>query len=347
MGGVPAYAAVSQSVELAKTLRGARGAHGFVNGVLQNLRRRGGALTFPDVASDPVGYLGSWGSHPEWIVRRWIERYGVAEATALVEMNNRRPELYLRVVGITAAEALERLMAAGIEAESVPFSPDSLMLKDAARIADAFAAAPVAVQDPAAALVVTAATFDPDTLVADLCASPGGKTLGIAGGSGRFVLAADLSAERLARLRQNVERLAPLPVGIIVADARRPPLRQAEQVLVDAPCTGTGTLRRHPDGRWRIDERALQSLAVLQAELLTAAAALIPPGGLLVYSTCSLEPEENEHQVEAFLQAHSGFRLEPVEGVDPGAVNAAGMLSVQPQAFGVDGAFAARLRRVA
>jgi 16S rRNA (cytosine967-C5)-methyltransferase len=345
MDGVPPYAAVSQSVELARSLR-ARGAFGFVNGGLQNLRRRRATLTFPDAAADPVGYLSAWGSHPRWLVERWVARWGAADAARLVEANNRRPALYLRAVGADAAESAAALAAAGIATEPVAFSPESLLLTEPARTIEALGAAPVVVQDPAAALVVRAAAAGPNSVVADMCAAPGGKALGLAA-TAKFVVAADVSPNRVMRLRENARRHPGLPLGVVVADARRPALRAADVVLLDAPCSGTGTLRRHPDARWRIDPAALVELAQLQAELLRAAASIVAPGGVLVYATCSLEPEENEHQVEAFLEANPEFGVEPVTGVVADAIDAAGRLYILPQTFGVDGAFAARLRRAA
>jgi 16S rRNA (cytosine967-C5)-methyltransferase len=135
-------------------------------------------------------------------------------------------------------------------------------------------------------------------------------------------------------------------VGAVVADGRHPPFRAADAVLLDAPCTGTGTFRRHPDGRWRVGTEDLAALAALQAELLEAAAPLVRPGGLLVYSTCSLEREENEERVDEFLARHPEFEPAPPDGAVPAQVlDAAGRLCVLPQRQGVDGAFAARLRR--
>lgn len=133
---------------------------------------------------------------------------------------------------------------------------------------------------------------------------------------------------------------------MVVADAMMPPFAAADMVFIDAPCTGTGTLRRHPDGRWRVTPAALDSLARLQAEILHAGAGLVRRGGLMVYATCSLEPEENEAQVEAFLERQPGFSREPHEGaVAPALLDAKGSLRVTPQRQGVDGAYAVRLRR--
>jgi 16S rRNA (cytosine967-C5)-methyltransferase len=357
MASVPAYAAVSQSVELARWA-GAAKAAGFVNGVLNGLRRGAAGLTFPSFEEDAVAHLTTWGSHPRWLVERWIGCFGVDAARRIVEANNRRPALYLRTAG-PAVETLQAVLAeGGIETERLDFAPDALRLVTAERLGDALAASAVIVQDPAAGLVVRAARPRAGDRVVDVCAAPGGKAIALAAGTGAgvpaVVVAADVSAARLARLAANVARLHGVqgtgvrrraPIELVVADARTPPLRAAELVLIDAPCTGTGTLRRHPDGRWRIGPADLAALAALQAELLEAAAPIVAPGGVLVYATCSIEAEENGRQVETFLDRHPEFEEEPVTGVDRRALDGAGRLAVLPHVFGVDGAFAARLRR--
>jgi 16S rRNA (cytosine967-C5)-methyltransferase len=263
----------------------------------------------------------------------------------LVDANNQRPELYLRPVGIAVDRAIELLGEAGIDAEPVAFSPRSLRVAAPATALQAMAVVPSIVQDPAAALVVDFARAEPGATVLDLCAAPGGKAVGLADDGAR-VVAADLSQRRLARVRENSARLG-LSVGLVRADGRQPPFRAADLVLLDAPCTGTGTLRRHPDGRWVVDEPRLASLVQLQRELLAAAAPLVREGGHLVYSTCSLEHEENEAQVEAFLAEHPDFRNDPATGaVHPELSNRDGFLQCLPHERGVDGSFAARLRRI-
>jgi 16S rRNA (cytosine967-C5)-methyltransferase len=349
MRSVPAYAAVSQTVELARAAAG-QGAARLANGVLQGLRRLLEAKPlpelFPDPGRDPVEYLSTWGSHPRWLIERWVRNFGVEETRALVEANNRRPELYLRPVGVTREEAAARLAAAGMEAEAVGFAPDSLRLLPPADIVAALETAPAVVQDPAAGLVVRYGAVPRGAVVADLCAAPGGKAMALAA-EARYLAAADLGFRRLVRLRENIARLPDLAVGAVLADARRPPFRPVDMVLIDVPCTGTGTLRRHPDGRWRIARKDLESLVALQREILDAAAEVVRPGGLLLYSTCSLEPEENEEQVNAFQERHPDFQLEPPAPglLQPALLDDAGQLVVLPQAMGVDGAFAARLRR--
>lgn len=346
MGSVPPYAAISQSVELARAA-GVGRAGGLVNGVLHALDRARADLAYPDPERDPLAYLTTWGSHPAWMVERWIERWGVEAATAIVERDNTRPQLFLRPVGIGVDDAAARLAEGGISTERIPFAPESLRLLPPATAQQALALVPAVVQDPAAALVVRYAAVPAEARVLDLCSAPGGKAAGVAGG-GAFVVAADLSARRLARLRQNVTRLElGASVAPVVADARIPPFAPADFVFLDAPCTGTGTLRRHPDGRWRIGPAELADLVELQREILDAAAPLVRPGGTLLYSTCSLEREENEEQVSGFLARHPEFVRAPVADMDPSVLDDDGQLLVLPHRHGVDGAFASRLRRVA
>lgn len=343
MGSVPPYAAVSQSVELVR-MAGAPYAAGLVNGILQNMQRRP-QFRFPDFGHAPVDHLESWGSHPRWLVQRWVGRWGRDEARTLVEADNRRPELYVRPLGISVQEARARLAGAEIQAETVDFAPDSLRILAPATAAQALAVVPAVVQDPSAALVVRYADVPEGATVIDLAAAPGGKAMGLAARAGR-VAAADMSLRRMGRVVQNAERLGwGERVGAVVADGRRPPFRAVDAVLLDAPCTGTGTFRRHPDGRWRVTEDDLAALVRLQDQLLAAAAGLVKPGGLLVYSTCSLEREENELRIETFLAGRPGWTREASGAVDGALLDPAGHLCVLPQRQGVDGAFAARLRR--
>jgi 16S rRNA (cytosine967-C5)-methyltransferase len=353
MGGVPSYAAVSQSVELARSVAGGRTA-GFVNGVLQSLRRTGDASTFPAFDDDPAGHLSTWGSHPRWLVERWLARLGAEDAGRLVEANNLAPHLYLRVLGdVDAGQAA--LRAAGVTVEAVCAAPRSFRLLSGG-LADALDAAPVIVQDPAAGWVADFVQPPAGARIVDIAAAPGGKAMALASaeppGRPALVVAADLSEARLARLLANIARLgrpAPrglggMPVAALVADGLVPPFRDADVVLLDAPCTGTGTLRRHADGRWRLGPGDVGVLARLQSRLLAEASSRVRGDGLLIYATCSLEREENEDQVAAFLENHPDFELDPPAGV-PASMLDDGMLRLLPHVHGWDGAFAARLRR--
>jgi 16S rRNA (cytosine967-C5)-methyltransferase len=232
--------------------------------------------------------------------------------------------------------------------EPVPGAPDALRITGDVSVTEVLAAIPSIVQDPAAGLVARYAGFR-DGLIADLCAAPGGKAIAIADGlAGGRVLATDLSPSRIQRLIENKNRLALQTVSVAVADARFPILKDADGVLLDAPCTGTGTFRRHPDGKWRIQPSDLANLVELQRELLTAAASIVRPGGMLVYSTCSIETEENEQQVAGFLARQNGaFRLAPPSSWhEPSQLNEEGMLVMLPHRHGFDGAFAARMERI-
>ena len=212
---------------------------------------------------------------------------------------------------------------------------------------------PGVIQDPAASLVVDYVSPPAGALVADLCAAPGGKALALSEAAGR-VLAADLSERRLARVSEGERRLSGRMASVrrrskkrvwaVAADALRPPLRTADVVLVDVPCSGTGSFRRHPDGRWRIGEDAIGALAGLQRSILEGAASVVPRGGLLVYATCALEHEENWGQVEDFLTRHPDFRIEAGPAPDR-LLDGKGCLVVLPHESGFDGAFAARMRR--
>ena len=345
MGGVPDYAAVSQSVDQVRRTR-SRAAAGLVNAVLRKVARtpRDQSL-FPSPQTDPKGYLTTWGSHPEWLVRRWMHVLGARAARALVEANNREPDLYIRPVGVDRGEAVRLLAAAGLgpaDTEVRDTTGRCIRLQRGTNPARALEVVPGVIQDPAASLVVDFAAPDPGTLVADLCAAPGGKALALSDAAGG-VVATDISPRRLARVAEGAARLG-ARVWPVAADARFPPLCEAATVLIDAPCTGTGTFRRNPDGRWRVRVADIAGLAAAQRAILAGAASVVPRGGLLVYATCTLEPEENWLQVESFLARHPGFRVEPGSG-PARFLDDRGCLRVLPHESGFDGAFAARLRR--
>ncbi len=339
---IPAHAAVSTSVALGRDA-GGKPAAGFINAVL---RRVASAARTPAVAADgdDAARLARSHSHPEWLVRRWIERFGSDGARALLERNNTRPALVLQGARASLDDLRRRWESGGIAVTPAPYGAG--LTTDRTRPGDlpGFAQGDFVVQDPAQALVAWFADMPADAIVYDACAAPGGKTIAI-GRSVRAVVAADVSRVRARRLAENVARAGSGREHVVVADARRPPLRDAAAVLVDAPCLGTGTFARHPDARWRVSIEALAVLAEAQAGLLEAAAAAVGPGGLLVYATCSLEPEENEQQVERLLARHPEFHREPCEGFPAALVSAKGDLMILPHRHGMDGGYAARLRR--
>jgi len=346
MDGVPPYAAVSQTVEQARGRVGA-GVASLVNGVLRSVQRRGeDPDLFPRFEDDPTGFLTRWGSHPRWLVERWLARWPPDEVRALVEGNNRIPALYVRPLGIGVEEARARLRRAGIEADPVEDGSGCLRLEEGTDPEAALQAIPALVQDPASAHVVRYAAPKPGSRVADLCAAPGGKALALLPASS-YLLAADRSPARLRRIAESGDRLG-VPrnrIGIVAARAEAPPAGGFDLVLLDVPCTGTGTLGRHPDARWRLKPSAPERMSRVQWRILEGGARAVAPGGLLVYATCTLEPEENEVTVSRFLARHPAFRLEPPAEEMGDLLDEAGRLRVLPQETGFDGAFAVRMRK--
>lgn len=375
MKTVPPYAAVSESVQAAKRDRRSRAAAGLVNAALRKLAATPPA--FPRADEDLESFLATWGSHPRWLVRRWLRDLGPREARRVVLANNEEPATHLRPLpepgGSTRPESAQRLEDAGFAATSGPGG--TVRLGRGVDPRAALRTVQAVVQDPAASRVADYAAPAPGSLVIDLCAAPGGKALalgGVVGGAAADggaassaatdttsgpaasgpagVVAADASPARLARVADALDRLRRMggapKVWPVAADARRPPIRTADMALLDAPCSATGVIRRRPDARWRLSEDRLRALAELQRELLRSAAAVVPPGGLLVYATCSIEPEENGSQVSDFLSRNPDFRMEP--GPAPESLlDDAGCLAVLPAGGpdGHDGAFAARMRR--
>ena len=337
---VPDYAAVSQAVEQARDA-GLGRASGLVNAVLRSASRSGDDPTlFPDPEADPAGHLAAWGSHPRWLVERWLARWSFDDVKRLLEVANTRPPLHVVPLDGRLEHAARRLEAAGADVRilDVPGSVEvsGLSPERCLQEVDGF------VQDPAASLVCRYAAPGLGARVADLCAAPGGKALYLARRAG-YLLAMDASWARLRVLRENVARTG-LPVGVVQGRAEAPPVAGADLVLLDVPCTGTGTLRRHPDARWRLTPEAPRQLARVQGRILRGAAVVVPPGGILVYGTCTLEPEENGAVVEALLREHPEFEMAPPDD-ERLETEGNGWLQVLPQATGWDGAFAARLRR--
>ncbi len=346
MDSVPPYAAIAQTVELVKRRNGI-GASKLANAVLRRLDRERESLTLP-AEPDAVEALATAQSHPRWLIDRWVARWGMEETAALLVANNREAPLIARPYNIVREQLESMLESAGVTTGDAPLVPDSLVLESGVGSLTelgAFRQGLFHLQDPASTLVTRYACFASRSTVADLCAAPGGKSLEVARVAAT-VLASDLSRGRLRRVRENVARLDAPNIVPFVADALHPAVAEVDGVLLDAPCTGTGTFRRHPDARWRLRASDFATLPALQRGMLRAAASAVRPGGLLVYSTCSLELEENDEQASRFLVEHPDWTLEPPpEGVVPDTVLDGGYLRVLPQRHGTDGAFAARFRR--
>jgi 16S rRNA (cytosine967-C5)-methyltransferase len=346
MGSVPAYAAIAQTVELAKRRHGI-GASKLVNAVLRRTDRERDDLK-TTTPSDAVDALAFKYSHPRWLIARWIERWGEQDTERLLALNNAEAPIVIRPYGIVREQLEATMEAAGVHVSEAAYARDSIAISGGTTFTElgAFKNGLFFVQDPAATLVTEYAAIPIGATVADLCAAPGGKSLELARTAGT-VFAGDKSLARLQRLLANQRRLESAHLHPFVGDARNPAIKPVDAVLIDVPCTGTGTFRRHPDARWRIKVSDIAVMSALQKTIVRAAAQVVKPEGLLIYSTCSLEPEENEAQVESFLSENLNWILEPPpDGTVAPELLDRGRLHVLPHRHGTDGAFAARLRRV-
>lgn len=317
---VAPFAAVHETVEAAKAVAGARAAN-FLNAVLRRAQRETAALANELKQLQPALRL----SHPDVLFDRWSAHYGTAKALAICQWNNTPGETVLRINTVTPEKFFEQLKLAGIAAKPLSaLGHDFCILPRGVRVTEVpgYREGWFAVQDPATSLAVDFLAPQPGESILDACAAPGGKALDIAArlqGSG-FVVALERHADRLARLRENVARAGGGLIHVVQGDAAAPePARQEllaagrgeyfDGLLLDVPCSNTGVLRRRPDARWRFAEDRQKKLVETQFRILHGASALVRPGGRLVYSTCSIEPEENELLIKRWLADRYEFRL--------------------------------------
>lgn len=350
---IPHSAAVNESVEIVKRLKGEKSA-AIVNGVLRSVIRKLNAITWPDRSSEPSYYLAAVQSHPQWLVRRWIEEFGIRETGHLLEANNQRPRLTLRVnlLRTTREELEQRLAADGIRTSRSPWLPSILNVDGAFNVTTnkAFREGLFTVQDEGATMAMYLAAPSPGIRVIDLCAAPGGKSTALAElmqGRGE-IIALDKYEPKLKLIDEAAQRLGIAEViQTAIGDAITITLPPADLVIVDAPCSGLGTLSKKPDIKWKREPEDIPQLVALQRAILANAAKLVKPGGVLLYSTCTIERRENQEVVAAFLADHPEFVLEPAsEWLPKGVVTEEGFMQTLPHRHGLDGMFAARLRRV-
>ncbi|MCI0428821.1 MAG: 16S rRNA (cytosine(967)-C(5))-methyltransferase RsmB [Nitrospiraceae bacterium] len=374
---IPQSAAVNESVNLSRAIAGTAGRDwsGFVNAVLRALLRHP-PQPWPCKDSDAARAFAVRYSIPVWLSRRWVERLGVASAEAACEGVSIAPPMTLRVNQlITTREALlEKFAQVSIAAKQASVSPFGIALEEGGSVPSlpGFHEGAFYVEDEAAQLIPPLLDPQPGDIVLDACAAPGGKSTHLADlmHNKGTIYAIDRKGARLDLLRSNCRRLGVQIVVPIIGDIRQtlewvpmietagsPSVKKAravepsvDRILVDAPCSGLGVLRRHPEAKWRKDERALLRHQALQCQILEAVAPCLRPGGVLVYSTCSTEPEENEDVIERFCRTHAEFQRESVVPWLPpaarGFVTEQGALSTVGNRFSMDGFYAARLRKV-
>jgi 16S rRNA (cytosine967-C5)-methyltransferase len=373
---IPQSAAVNESVNLTRAFAGTVGRDwsGLVNAVLRSLLRHP-PEPWPSMDHDPVQALAVRYSIPGWLSRRWVERLGVAAAEAACAGVSVAPPMTLRVNQlVTTRDALlEQFAQAGIAAKQARVSPFGIMLEDGGLVPllPGFQEGAFYVEDEAAQLIPLLLDPQPGEVILDACAAPGGKSTHLADlmQNKGTIYAVDRKGTRLDLLRSNCSRLNVQIVVPIVGDIRQP--REwvslietaashvkkvnmgellVDRILVDAPCSGLGVLRRHPEAKWRKDEQALPRHQALQSQILEAVAPCLRPGGVLVYSTCSTEPEENEDVIERFCRTHIEFQRESVVRWLPpeaqGFVTEQGAFSTVGNQFSMDGFYAARLKKV-
>lgn len=357
MDKVPAPAACNEAVELAKKY-GTPGTARFVNGVLRNVVRRKDDIVFPSAEEDLVSHIALRYSHPTWLVERWLGEFGLEETTALCRANNATPRNTIRTNTLrTGRENLTKtLEQEGLTVRATRFAPEGLEISGflSLRGLPSFEAGLFQIQDESSMLAGHALSPAAGDRVLDACSAPGGKTTHLAQlmQDRGVIRALDVHPHKLDFIRENCARLGITCVEVRCGDARElagGPEDAADYVLVDAPCSGLGVLGRRPDARWRKEPAQVTALAELQGQILDGAARCVRPGGVLVYSTCTITPEENIEQVERFLQARPEFAWDDLRPFLPATLGDAelsrGYIQLLPHVHGTDGFFIARLRR--
>ena len=353
---LPDYAVVNEAVKIAKILHPDKSA--LVNAVLRNYLRRGQNIVFPSQKKNEAEYIAAFHSHPLWLVKKWIKIFGPQQTLSLCKANNELPPLTLRIntLKISRNEMKEKLIAAGFDSEETRFSPDGLVLNTSAnpiQKTDFFKTGFLRIQDEAAQLIAYLVNRESSLSILDACAGAGGKATHLAAilKNNGHIVAIDRSEERISELQQEVHRL-----GINIIKAQTVDLsaelpdsfkENFDCVLVDAPCSGLGTLRRNPEIKWRTNEKDVRAFAVAQKIILQNVSAAVKKGGRLIYCTCSLLPEENENIVDDFIKQNKNFSMcPPPESTNRKLIDHRGFFHTYPHHHNMDGFFGAIIKRL-
>jgi 16S rRNA (cytosine967-C5)-methyltransferase len=351
---IPQHAVVDTAVSIAKRSAQARRAAGFVNAVMRRATRE--TVSMPSRERNEKTFLANTLSHPRWMVERFVDWFGVENAERLMAANNDAAPnvIRLNLARGSRAEILEKLNADGFEIGAPGRAPETIVLKSAPRFeSSAYRDGLFHAQSEASQIAARMLAPHAGATVVDCAAAPGGKATHLAemvGERGR-VIAVDLNFNGLRNARELARRLRHRNVEFVCADlTAAPPFAESsiEYVLLDAPCTGLGTLREHPEIKWRLKPTDPARMAAIQSRMLEHAAALVRPGGAIVYSVCSIAPEEGEIVVDGFLARHEDFEIDhAVAGRDEfrDVIDAQGFMKTRPDVGGLDGFFAARLIR--
>lgn len=358
MDRVPPSAACNESVKLAKKY-GHGASSGFVNGVLRNIVRNRDQIKWPDPEDNPVKYLSVLHSYPMWMVARWLERYGFEFTAGLLQAGNQVPDFSVRVnrLRTNRDQLIRDLAEQGTEALPGRYLPEALILKNPSAITqlEPFRKGLIQVQDESSMLVARVLDPKPGEKVLDVCAAPGGKATHLAElmENRGMVVARDIHPHKVRLMQQAAERLRLDCIKTEEADASVfDPLHEAaaDRVLVDAPCTGLGIIRKKPDIKWARTLEECSEITGLQQKILDTCSRYVKPGGYLVYSTCTLEPEENLERIQAFLKRREEFRAVDISSQLPEALKTdtadKGYVQLYPNIHGVDGFFIAKMQRL-
>jgi 16S rRNA (cytosine967-C5)-methyltransferase len=346
---MPHYAVVNEAVEFIKKVRGDKYAN-LVNAVLRNIIRSLDAIRYPSKEDGVLQYLSVFYSHPPWMVKRWLARFPEDDVEKFLTANNEVPQITLRInkLKIPPPSFLTALDGQGIAYQGSAFIDYFIKVKSLTAIAqnDSFRLGHFSVQDESAALPILLLSPKPGDRVLDMCAAPGGKTtlIGEIMKNQGTIYAVDKYEHKLGLIKSSCERLGISNVETIMADSSTLEMEPVDRIILDVPCSGLGVLRKKPDIKWRRQPEDIAKLAIQQASLLESASRLLKPGGVLVYSTCTIEPEENEGVIRAFLAAHPEFHLDDAsQFVNKAVTTPDGFVETFPHRHHIDGSFAARL----
>ncbi|MDH7605835.1 MAG: 16S rRNA (cytosine(967)-C(5))-methyltransferase RsmB [Melioribacter sp.] len=350
---VPDYAAVNEAVEFVKKLQGQKYAD-LANAVLRNIIRNKESIRYPNPDEDLVAYLSAYYSHPTWMVKRWLKRFGREATEKLLIANNSKPVMTLRVNNlVTNKEELKSLLdSVELKYTESKILPEFIRLNNLTNITDweYFQKGYFSIQDESTGLPVKLLDVKPEMRVLDLCSAPGGKTAFIADlmNNQGEIIALDRFDSRLRILEKNLSRLKVTNVKTIPIDAMAYNDEIGfDRVLIDAPCSGLGTLTKKPDLKWKKDLGDIRKIVNIQYDLLKKGASMLKVGGALVYSTCTTEPEENFEVIKRFISENTNFKLiDASEMFSKELVDENGCIQTYPHIHGVDGSFAAKLIRL-
>ncbi len=349
---IPDYAAVDQTVEYIKKLQGQKAAN-QANAVLRSIIRSKDNISYPSEENNPAYYLSNYYSHPLWMIKRWTKRFGVEFTEELVKANNRRPKITIRVNNLKSnkTELKQLLESVNLEFSEGKYLPDYFILESQTNITDweYFKKGFFTIQDESTGLPCFLLDVKSTDRILDMCAAPGGKTALLAEISKNQaeIIALDKYESRLKVLGKNLARLGIDNVKMVAIDALEFEDEQGfDKILIDAPCSGLGTLAKKPDIKWKREFMHIKQLNPLQLDLLRKASKLVKVGGNIVYSTCSIEPEENWEIIQQFLDENLDFEIVDAKSIfTEELVNEIGFVETFPNKHEIDGSFAVKLRR--